>query len=157
MKTFEYDDIFEIHGGKYYDYLNHKDDAKEKLNKHILDTIELLLKDIPEIKIELADIWLKHLRDRNNKKFKYKSALNLGAQNILDILEQLVETMCHEQKTRRISVKQIKNWNLVLSDLDQMLGEYYENLKGFLLGQQIEMQQKVRTSEKTVFENLFAK
>ena len=157
MKTFEYDDIYNYNNGKYYDYIDHHGEAKEKLNNHILDTVELLLKDIPEKKIELADIWLKHLRDRNNKRFKYKTTLQLGAQNILDILHQLVETMCHSQKTRRISVKQIENWNLVLSDLDQLLGEYYENFKGALLEQQIEMQQTVRTFGSPVFEILFAK
>ena len=157
MQTFTYDDIFEINNGKYYDYKNHKCDEKEKLNTHILDTIEIMLKDIPDKKIEFQDIWLKHLRDRNNKKIKYLTTLQLGAQNILDILGQLVETMCHEQRTRRISVKQIRNWNIIMDDLDNLMSEYYEDWKGAWSSQKIEMQQAVKMSRQSILESLIAK
>jgi len=154
-KIFEYDDIFEFNGGKYYDYINHKCVAKEQLNTHILDTIEVMLKDIPEADdfITFCDYWLTHLR----KTRYHSSTVGLGKQSILDQLAQIVESMCHSQKTRRISERQIDRWNQSMDQLKNIMEKHYPKEADIWPSQKIEMVKKEKQYGNPNLENLIAK
>lgn len=155
MKTFNYDDIFEFNGGAYYDYLDHKGNDKQALNSHILETIELMLKDIPDSDdfITFSDYWLTHLR----KARYHSSTVGLGKQSILDQLAQIVESMCHSQKTRRISERQIDRWNRMMDDLKTIMEKHYPKVATIWIDQQIEMKQKNKQYGNPILESLIAK
>tara|TARA_R110000868_G_C10889554_1_gene763496 strand:- start:274 stop:732 length:459 start_codon:yes stop_codon:yes gene_type:complete len=135
MKTFKYDNIFNYNNGKYYDYIDHHGEAKEKLKTHIMDTIEIMLKEIPNWFIEFSDVWFKDL----NKSRYYTSTEGLGKQSILEQSTQLIESMCHSQTSRRISVKQIARWNGMMDDLKKIMEKHYPEEAIIWTNQQIEM------------------